>query len=265
MVVEIHSEKREMDSKLHPIDPGDPYVKFILCYPKHDCEEFSSRVKELLDWGISNLVELGKNILGFRVLGKGYSSIATLAYRGCEKGFLKIRRLDSRRASLEFEGLILDFLDRFNIVPKPMFYSKNFVFMEYLDDCIPIGEFIDKSQNNIDYNSLIKTIAKTTYTLYIPDFYGINHSELSRPGDHIYICRNGVRIIDWESATIKSKPNNVSSFISYLTNRPVVRRKLSNRVLDELIHALRMYKKTYSIKKLQSVVRILVESLQQPP
>lgn len=264
MVVEIHSEEREVGSKLHPVDPSDPFVKFVLCYPRTSCNELSVRVRELEDWGISHLIETGKNILGFRVAGKGYSSIATLALRDGERGFLKIRRLDSRRPSLELEGLILDYLDKYFIVPKPIFYSRNYVFMEYLEGCIPINEFIEESSTNNAYTySLVETLRRIIYTLYIPDFHGINHSELTRPGDHVYICRDGVRIIDWESATVKSKPSNVSSFISYLINRPLFRNRLSRTGGEELLQALRMYKETYSIKKLRNVVKLLVEPLLQ--
>lgn len=264
MVVEIRGEKRGLDSKLHPIDLNDPYIRFTLCYPQMNCDELYNRVKELVEWGVSFLVEEGKNIFGFRVVGKGYSSIATIAIREDVKGVLKIRRLDSRRGSLEFEGFMLDFLDRFGIVPKPIFYSRDYIFMEFLSDCLALSEYINELSNSrVDYNSILRIVKKAMYTLYIPDFYRIDHTELSRAGDHIYLCGDGVRIIDWESATIRSKPSNVSSFISYLINRTLIRNLLSSNRVRDLILTLKMYKETYSIKKLQELIKLLAEPLPQ--
>lgn len=263
MVVEVSSKERELDSRLHPVDPGDPYVKFTLCYPRISCDELYDRVKELTEWGVSSLVEEGKNILGFRVVGKGYSSIVTVALRDKAVGALKIRRLDSRRSSLEYEGFMLDFLNRFDIVPKPVFYSKNYVFMEYLNDCLNLSTLINGEESGVKRDFILRIIKKTIYALYVPDLYRIDHTELSRAGEHIYVCGSDVKIIDWESATIRLKPSNVSSFISYLINRTIVRNVFSSDKVKDLIPALRIYKETYSIKKLQELIKLLAEPLLQ--
>lgn len=262
MASEVHSEERELDRKLHPIDPNDPYVRFVLCYPREKCSDLDDRVLELREWGVSHLVEEGKNMLGFLVVGKGYSSITTLAMRDGVRGVLKIRRLDSRRNSLELEGLMLDFLDRFGIVPRPMFYSKNYVFMEYLNDCTPLVDYLRRhGQEGFENRSIVLVMRKILYSLYIPDFYRIDHTELNRAEDHMYLCKDNVKIIDWESATIRSRPSNVTSFVSYLLNRTVFKKALSPDRRRDLILILKTYKETYSIKKLEELVKLLAEPL----
>lgn len=254
-----------MDGDLHQISHNDEYSRFILCFPKEECNELRHRVDTLVRTGFTYFVEKGINVLGYRVIGKGYSSINVLAinkYYGI--GLLKIRRLDSRRKSLEYEGMILDFLDITGYVPKLYMWSRDYVFREYLHNCIPINDALVKYVENKRIDLVINILRKTLSALYLFDKLGIDHTELNRPFNHIFWCEEyNVKVIDWESSRLKRKTHNLTSFVSFLIYR--FREKPYNelflRVRKEISHILREYKLKPSIILMEKIVNILKKQL----
>lgn len=252
-----------MDGSLHRLDPNDSYVKFILCYPYLECGFFEDRLTLLKERGFTHLVEKGFLFLKYRILGKGYSSISVLSVNDhYGLGFLKIRRLDSRRGSLEMEGFFLDYFEKFGFVPRVFNYTREFVFMTYLEDCTPLDEIVRGAQRGAyGMEHLMRVFSKTLYSLHIADLHGVDHTELNRPTGHIYLCVDNVKIIDWESATLRPKPSNVSSLISYILFRSPLTGRVSSKVRDEVLGLVREYKRKLSIKILREIIKLLEESL----
>ncbi len=224
---------------LHKIEADDDYTRFILCFPREQCSEriLLERINNLKMLGVSGFVEYGRNLFGYRVLGKGYSSITVLGYHNeYGKVVVKVRRLDSRRRSLEYEGMIMDYLSPTLIPPLIYGYSRDFIVMEYID-CPSI---IDVLRRNND--SLRKMLFRILASLYLVDMLAIDHGELNRPSSHMYICPNGqVRIIDWESARLSFKPHNLTMFMSYLFFRSRLI-NIDGMLRKKLLYILRLYK-----------------------
>lgn len=252
-----------MDGSLHSLNPNDSYVKFILCYPYVECIVLEDRLKLLKEYGFTHFVEKGFPFLNHRIVGKGYSSISVIGVNEhYGLGFLKIRRLDGRRSSLEKEGFFLDFLEKFGIVPRVFNYTKEFVFMSYLENCTPLEVVLSRVKDGVlGREYLFRVLSKTLYALYILDLHGIDHTELNRPFGHIYVCVDNVKIIDWESATVRDKPSNVTSFVSYILYRSSLTRSIENNVRNEVLMRVKEYKRNVSIKTLREILKLLEELL----
>ena len=271
----IHTKKTPLDGLLHRIekDKIDEFIKFVLCYPRTICKELQFRLDFLVRNHYQYLIEYGKRILDHEILGKGYSSIVVLGYhRHYGLGVLKIRRIDSRRKSLEREGMILDYLDKTLITPSIYQWSKDFIFMEYIDPCNCIS--IEKSLASYvekDREPLLKEVKnllrKILMHLYLVDKLGIDHGELNRPYDHIYVCKLNetntisIKIIDWESSRFSLSPKNLTSFMSFVLYRFPLRKILFKNISDQLIgkinQVLRLYRKTYSVQEVMELIRLL--------
>jgi len=215
----------------------------LICYPKFSKEEFEKRYAELKSLGIEELVEGGKTIiLGYKILGKGTTSIVIKAIYKGKIAALKIRRTDSNRESMYEEAKILEMLKDKKIAPELFTYSKNFIVMEYLEGK-NIEEFIVNA-NASEYSKIIKKLLEHCILL---DKLGIDHGDLSNASDHVIVYDDEVRIIDFESASLNRKPQNFTSIISYLF---LSKKTFSNKLLEvyklstkEVLEIAREYKK----------------------
>lgn len=252
----VHREEAGVDGVLHGLEPGDEYTRFVACFPLGYCS--SDVLYERLRWlrrlGIQYFVEAGRIFLGYRVLGKGYSSIIVLAgHRDHGIVAVKIRRLDSRRKTLEYEGMILDYLSPTGLAPYLYAWSRDFIVMEYVG-CSDLVDYL----YSIGEEERIRVLHRTLSSLYIVDLFGIDHTELNRPHGHLFWCGSTIKVIDWESARPSSKPHNLTMFASYI----FIRRNILNMDEKELEHVkklLRLYKKDPT-KGLVGLLRLLEQS-----
>ncbi len=245
----VCEEKALLDGLLHRVDPIDSYVKRILCYPEEGCKVFVKRINEIQKHGVIGFLNYGEILIAknVRIIGKGYSSIVVLAcLEQMRKPIaLKIRRLDSRRKSLEYEGIMLDYLSSTGYTPILYFWSKDFIGMEYVRG-VSLEKFIEQTLATNNIKGLFKTLTKVLSASYFFDLLGVDHTELNRPYGHIIVTQNNLPVfLDWESARIRKLPHNLTMVASYLFIRSkyseCIRRLLGiNR--KNVIDQLRKYK-----------------------
>jgi Predicted Ser/Thr protein kinase len=218
----------------------------ILCYPKFNEEEFKKRLEEFHSLGIEDILSDGKiKINDFKILGKGTNSLAVKAIYKGQIVALKIRRTDSSRVTLEEEARILSKVNKFNIGPKLLNFTQNFLVLEFIE-----GNFIEEFLTCENLNQVKNVLLKLLIQCRILDIIKIDHGELSRATKHVIITKNGdVKIIDFETASERRKANNLTSIISYLFLRPEDPFKLRERLginIDDLKYLLRDIKKNNS-------------------
>ncbi len=256
MVEGVHRKEAGVDGVLHRLEQGDEYIRFVTCFPRSYCSDdvLYERLRWLRKLGIEYFVETGRVFLGYRVLGKGYSSITVLGkHRDHGIVAVKIRRLDSRRKTLEYEGMVLDYLSPTGFVPYLYVWSRDFIVMEYVG-CSDLVDYL----YSIGDDERIHILRRTLSSLYILDLFGIDHTELNRPHGHMFWCGSTIKVIDWESARPLSKPHNLTMFASYI----FIRRNILNMNDEELDHVkklLRLYKKDPA-KGLVGLFRLLEQS-----
>jgi len=261
----VHIEKTILDGVLHRIDDRDEFISFTLCYPHLECREFEDRLDFLRDNGFEYFIEYGGTFLKYRIIGKGYSSINILAYnRFHGLGLLKIRRIDSRRETLEYEGIINEYLNPTGVVPSIYMWSRDFIFREYLWNCRSVEKELSDVYESGYVDKVIYLLKKVLFSLHLIDVLRVDHGELNRPYNHIFICdQMDVKIIDWESSSFVRKPGNVSSFISYLLYRSSVFKDMAIDLKKTVNKYTRLYKANYSIKPLLEIIKLLREHLLQ--
>ena len=244
----ICKEEALLDGLLHRLDPTDPFISRTICFPLKKCDELEERIKTMRFYGVKGLLNYGRVVIDkdIRVIGKGYSSIVVLSCidDNYKPIVLKIRRLDSRRKSLEYEGIILDYLTPSNYTPALYFWSKDFIAMEYVTG-LSLEKYIEQTitSNNA---SLLRMLVRIISSSYFFDLIGVDHTELNRPYGHVLVTRKNYPVyLDWESAKIRRKPHNLTMIASYL----FIRSRHSEKILELLnieketiIPHLRMYK-----------------------
>jgi putative serine/threonine protein kinase len=264
VALEYISEDTALDGEVHFLVPGDFYVKQVLCYPRSDCSEYSERIKPLLDDGFIYFLETGTSVIGIRVLGKGYSAIVVAAKNTkYGLGALKILRIDSRRSSLLWEVEVMKRAQISGLVPRLYTYRDFYIFQELISPriCKPFSVVLEKLVLNGDVRGVKRVLVDALKSLFKLDVSGIDHTELNRPGGHMFYCEGDrVVVIDWESAKISSRPVNLTSFISYIVFRFKYRVELGellNWSIERILSALRNYKLTYSNIEFENILSAL--------
>ncbi|ACP37944.1 conserved hypothetical protein [Sulfolobus islandicus M.14.25] len=165
-----------------------------------------------------------KNLGSLKVLGKGKTGIVVLVepYK-----VLKIRRTDAPKETLEIEAK-LQIKAGEEVAPRVYDYGKNFILMEYIHG------------RNLMKNERRETIIDLLERARILEEKLIEHKELSRPWKNVIVSYNRTYIIDYDSATIKEKPRNVTKLLSnYLNRRDLgVKYSKSEITFDQLLSQL---------------------------
>ncbi len=248
-----------LDGRLYSLDNIGVFHRLVLCYPPRYCNDdvLHERLESLRRAGVDYIVDYGGyGLYGYHVLGKGYSSIVTLCIQDNEVRVLKIRRLDSRRRGLEFEAVILEYLEPYELSPKIYSWSKDYIVMEYVDG-IPLPIYIENMIGEIDH--LRRVLRKLLVKAFLLDGLGVDHGELNRPGSHVMVVGDDIVFLDFESASVSRRPRNLTSLASYLFLRSRFRRKLmcSDIGDEEIIYRLRMYKERLNSRSLRRVLEII--------
>ena len=234
----------------------EPFAS-IICYPKVIKTELKKRLDELRKLKITGIEFSGqKQILNLRVLGKGCVGIVVIALRGKSRVALKIRRIDANRKNMTREAKLLKKANEVGVAPKLIDACKNFLVMELIcGDLLP--EWIEKKVSKEDTCRVLKDILEQCWRL---DMVGLDHGELSHAPKHIIVNEKQKPIIvDFEAASIKRRPSNVTSACQFLfMNRRTSKFSMKLGLEDgkSIINALRRYKRNRSrtnfIKVLES-------------
>lgn len=159
----VYHEDTFLDGDVHFIVEGlrDEYLKKVLCYPSCSDNIIAERITRLLEDGFVYILETGSMIHGIRVLGKGYSSVTTVAFhRKHGIGALKIRRMDSRRSDLSREAEAMLKAEPSTVVPRLYLYSKDYLFRELVDPvkCLPVERILEESITSGDIEAVKNTL-----------------------------------------------------------------------------------------------------------
>lgn len=259
----VYLQDPTLDGEVHFLEKPDKYVARILCYPQVDCSAFEERLRILVEDGFLYFIETGVHVLGMRVLGKGYTGITVVArHKVYGVGALKVLRLDSRRKSLEGEALMLKALEGTGIAPHLYAYRDFYLFRELVpaDKCTPVVKVLNSLLLEGNLEKLRIVLRNCIESMYRLDRLGVDHTEVGRPGGHVFWCEGGVKIIDWDSARVSRKPSNLTSIVSFLLFRYEKARELAKALgfnPSAVLKALKEYKNSYSSEALGEILTLL--------
>ena len=238
----------------------EPPHSNIWVYPRGTKAQIKSRIKELESLGVESVSFQGELKIGtINVLGKGYVGIVVLCKIGKKKVAVKIRRIDSQRKNLKKEAEFLTITNQFNVGPKLLGFSKNFLVIEYLDG-EKIGKWINKLKEKPNVAQLKNIIKKTLTDCYKLDKIGLDHGELSNITKHVIVGKK-ITIIDFESSSTDRKVSNVTSATQALCIGSGIS-KIIGRVYkipkkQKMITVLRRYKQEGTRESFENLLSVL--------
>ncbi|MCV0410727.1 RIO1 family regulatory kinase/ATPase [Nitrosopumilus sp.] len=238
----------------------EPYSK-ILGYPKATSRQIKLRINELEKLKIKSISFVGPTTIGsLSILGKGYVGVVVLAKKNNKLVALKIRRTDSQRKEMKNEADLLKLVNSVNVGPKMLVASKNFLVMEYLEG-VKISDWVYLLKGVGSAKKLKSTIRKILEDCYRLDQLGFDHGELSNISKHVIVSKTKSTLIDFESASTKRRPSNVTSITQAFFIGSGIAKKAQkiykNSSKDQIISALKQYKQEKTRESFERLLKTL--------
>jgi putative serine/threonine protein kinase len=232
-----------------------PYAA-MLTYPKLEKDELRKRLKELQKLGVEALEFKGdKHVSNVDVLGKGCVGIVLLAFVGGKRTALKVRRLDADRSRMQNEAEMLQKANSVKVGPKLLGYTGNLLSMQFVEGLL-LPRWLRKDGRKKQAKKVLRGIFEQCWRL---DHIGLDHGELSHAPKHIIIDKAGRPfIVDFETASMKRKPANVTSICNFLFISGIateVAKKIGEKDKKAIVKALKNYKKHKTRESFDGVVK----------
>jgi len=228
----------------------EPYA-LLIAYPRPEEALVQRRIAELARLGITHLEVGGRKKLpnGLEVLGKGHVGVVVAARTASGlRVALKVRRVDADRASLDHEARMLTLANSVGVGPRLLAHTADFMVMEFIEG----PHLPDWLSTGPDRSDVVLVLRKLLEKCRRLDEIGLDHGELSRAHSHVLMEPRGrtrppePRLVDFESASDKRRPANLTSMCQYLFIgglAPLVARCLGQPDKEAIIKALRAYKR----------------------
>ncbi|WP_457753575.1 serine/threonine protein kinase [Thermococcus sp.] len=183
---------------------------------------------------------------------KGTTSLIFIGRYREKRVIVKLERKDAPRKNFKREAEILKLLEGHEIAPRLIDYE-SFEGKDYLVRGFAEGEPLLYA--DVEKHHLIE-IAKKAHKL---DVLGIDHGQI-QGGKHIIIGKS-VWIIDFEKASTRRKPKNLTSAMAMLfLNENAISKRIREKFeiniefLSELRKALKEYKENRDIERILSLL-----------
>lgn len=241
------------------LDIGAPELAKLITYPRFDESDYSARLEELRDLGVSSLILGGGTLVsGIKIAGKGCVGLVVRARVGKKIQALKIRRVDANRESMAGEARLHKIANDAGVGPSLYDFSQNFILMEFAEG-LSISEW---SAARATRTGAQKTARSVLEQCYLLDRAGLDHGQLSRLDRHVIVSSDTqATIIDFETASTGRRTANVSTAGQSLFVAGSVAAMMSQAVgksdRESAISALREYKHDQSRKGLEALFRAL--------
>jgi putative serine/threonine protein kinase len=187
----------------------------VIAYPVPDDTSVKSRIDQLDHLGVDRIIFSGKSKLnGLSVLGKGCVGIVVEGQlRDGTRVALKIRRTDANRPSMLVEAQLQRKANAANVGPALLGESSEVLSMRLVRG-LTLPVWTTTLSGEADrVGSILRGLLEQCFTL---DRLGLDHGELSHAHKNVLVTDEYPVIVDFESASLKRKPSNVTSIIQYL-------------------------------------------------
>ena len=247
---------------------NSPLISRLISYPKLDIYEYHKRMIDIYKIGVKDAILEGPaKICELNILGKGHSGVVLKVNTSSTKTMaLKIRRVDSRRMDSLTEVCNHKFANLVGIGPQIIDNTNDLILMELITGK-GIYEWLQDStnfqpENSTNIKNIVIEILEQCYRL---DVVHLDHGELTRIDNHVMVSKNNdISIIDFESASIKRKPSNVTSATQALllsggSISRTICKFIQIRDAARLLNCLKNYKKIKNRQNFEDVISLINE------
>lgn len=252
---------RQNTSFSDELDIESPELVPIISYPNFSAEEYSDRIAEMKSLGVGSLmVGNGRSIVkGLSIAGKGWVGLVLRARIGSRICALKIRRTDADRSTMESEARLQIIANSAGVGPCIEAHTKNLIAMQYAE-----GQSIAQWVRTASVNEARRVARSVLEQCYLLDNIGLDHGQLSRLDRHVIVpdkSEDSACIIDFESASMARKTNNVTSAAQSMflhgTVANHIRMLLGETDKDKAIMKLREYKRSRTPGSFEELIHSL--------
>jgi putative serine/threonine protein kinase len=242
---------------------NSPIISKLISYPKLDIYEYHKRMIDLDKIGIEDAILEGPTKLGeLNILGKGHSGIVLKVTASSKETMaLKIRRVDSRRKDSLTEVSNQKFANLAGIGPQIIDHTNDLILMELITGRGIYDWLQDPTTFHlVTCTNIINIVTEILEQCYKLDVLHLDHGELTRIDNHVMVSENNqISLIDFESASTKRNPCNVTSASqALLLSGGSISKKICKFIdiknPELLLNCLKKYKK---IKNRQNFEEIL--------
>ena len=191
-------------------------------------------------------------------MGKGYVGIVVIAHLNGHRVALKILRVDADRPDLLHEAQMLSKANSAGVGPKLISASKTFLLTQLIEgDLLPA--WLETHKEKALVREVLGEVLEQCWRL---DEIGLDHGELSKAPKHVIV--DGEQqpwIVDFETASDMRKPANVTAICHFLFSSigevaRTIAETLGERNREEIVKALRQYKKCRTRESFEKVLRV---------
>ncbi|HUI85856.1 MAG TPA: hypothetical protein VLY21_01715 [Nitrososphaerales archaeon] len=226
-----------------------PYIQ-VLTYPRISLGTAKARVRQLSSLGVEELVFEGKTKIGrLGLLGLGTVGVVVRARVDDQYLALKIRRTDANRPNMDNEFALTTLANRVGVGAPVFKHTKDMILMGLLE-YVEIDDWVRRLEGRGKRAKLKELVHATLNQCRKLDIIDLDHGQLSNLRKHVVVADGKPWMIDFESASTRRKPRNVTTAAQYLfvggRLSPAVRRILGVKDTGPLRLMLRGYKEDLS-------------------
>ena len=245
---------------------NSPIISKLISYPKLDIYEYHKRMIDLHKIGVEDAILEGPTKLcELNILGKGHSGIV-LKVNTCSKKTmaLKIRRVDSRRKDSLTEVYNQKVANLEGIGPQIIDHTNDLILMELITGKGIYDWLQDPTTFHlVTSTNIINIVTEILQQCYRLDILHLDHGELTRIDNHVMVSENNqISLIDFESASTKRKPCNVTSASqALLLSGGSISKKICKFIdlkdPEFLLNSLKKYKKRKNRQNFEDILSLV--------
>jgi putative serine/threonine protein kinase len=237
-----------------------PYIQ-ILTYPRISLSTAKSRIEQLRDLGVEELIFEGSAKVGrLGLLGIGTVGIVVRVKVGPKLKALKIRRTDANRPDMDNEARITSIANRLGVGVPIYGHTKDFILMKLLE-YQELYQWLRGLKGQGTRNAARVMLHSVLNQCRKLDIMGVDHGQLSNLRKHAVVADGRAWIMDFESASTTRRPKNVTTAAQYLfvggKVSPRIRNMLGIRDTNPLLGLLSEYKRDMSDYKYAKLLELL--------